>query len=195
MERGKSARESGLRAEMVTAERVGEIAPDFCGGEKGKGLWFPDDAVAEPMRIVEFFLAGAKACGVNFLAEELLSIQACSSSGKYTITTPSRTLHPDTVILATGVWTPKILRGLGIELPIIPVGHPYAHGPERERRSTKQPFVRWPEKMVYARDHGDRDGFGSYDHLPVVCEPWESARGGDLDRYVKFQPKGSKPKT
>lgn len=184
VERGEKAREGGLRAEIVGAERVERIAGGFVGkGVKG-GLWFPDDGVAEPMRIVEFFMAGAKASGVEILEEELVSLQPSSSSetGKYTVTTPQRTLHPDTVILATGIWTPKIIKGLGIELPIVPVGHMYAYGPSREKREEKQPFVRWPEKMVYARDHGERDGFGSYDHVPVVCEPGESAKGIDLDR-------------
>lgn len=32
---------------------------------------------------------------------------------------------------------------------------------------TRSPFVRWPEHHVYARDHGDRVGLGTYDHRPV----------------------------
>jgi len=33
------------------------------------------------------------------------------------------------------------------------------------------PFVRWPEHHVYARDHGDRLGLGTYDHVPVPITP------------------------
>ncbi|MEV0070246.1 hypothetical protein [Amycolatopsis sp. NPDC050768] len=37
-------------------------------------------------------------------------------------------------------------------------------------------FVRWPEHYVYARDHGERLGLGTYDHRPLPVTPGESAQ-------------------
>lgn len=66
-----------------------------------------------------------------------------------------------------------------------PVAHPYVHGPPHAPAPVKTPFVRWPEHHVYARDHGDRLGLGTYDHQPLQVaiddlgghaeQPWATA--------------------
>jgi len=103
------------------------------------------------------------------------SNSASSDSSKFSITTDLGTLQAKTVVVATGIWTQELLKSLDIALPIIPVAHPYAYGPSRPVREIKQPFVRWPERHIYARDHGEVDGFGSYDHEPVIGNPKHSA--------------------
>lgn len=86
-----------------------------------------------------------------------------------------------TVILATCIWTSS-LTGPGQDQRegqsqtsqslIIPVAYPYTFTPSRPARTgTPYPFVRWSEHHVYARDHGERDGLGSYDHGPLELKP------------------------
>lgn len=178
------AHQAELRAEILTSEEIAELAPDFHAKDnESVGLFFPDDGTVEPTKLVEYYRAEATARGVIFAAERVVNFQHASSS-HYHITTDSRLLTADTVTLATGIWTSGFLRPFGIEVPIIPVGHSYAYGPNREKREKGQPFVRWPEHHVYARDHGERDGFGTYDHVPITCEPGQSALGELLARYV-----------
>jgi glycine/D-amino acid oxidase-like deaminating enzyme len=96
-------------------------------------------------------------------------------------------LTGSTVILATGIWTSSLTGGpdqdkevsiTKFPVPIIPVAHPYTFTPSRPARPGKAyPFVRWPEHHVYARDHGDHDGLGSYDHAPLELSPDQSAVG------------------
>ena len=50
---------------------------------------------------------------------------------------------------------------------LTPVAHPYVYGPPHDTPPPRSPFVRWPEHHVYARDHGDRLGLGTYDHTPL----------------------------
>ncbi|KAL1961105.1 hypothetical protein VTO42DRAFT_3050 [Malbranchea cinnamomea] len=75
------------------------------------------------------------------------------------------------------LWYLQPVRSLELQSPIIPVAHPYTYTPERPpRQGLPYPFVRWPERHVYARDHGDRDGLGSYNHVPArVTYPFDSA--------------------
>lgn len=40
--------------------------------------------------------------------------------------------------------------------------------------------MRWPEHHVYARDHGDRLGLGTYDHRPLPVAP--DALGADAEQ-------------
>ncbi|KAH1414232.1 hypothetical protein KXX32_001820, partial [Aspergillus fumigatus] len=45
------------------------------------------------------------------------------------------------------------------------------------------PFVRWLDHHVYARDHGDLDGMGCYNHAPVLLNPDQSAIGAWLSDF------------
>lgn len=88
-------------------------------------------------------------------------------------------LTADKVILATGIWARTLCTSasLPFPVPVIPVGHPYQHASPHVPISSssssqnKPPFVRWPESHAYARDHGDRHGLGSYNHIPILCAP------------------------
>ena len=75
----------------------------------------------------------------------------------------------------------------GVHLPLVPVAHPYVHGPLRAPAAHSSPFVRWPEHHVYARDHGDRLGLGSYDHAPVPVPVEQLEHGAELPWPAAFE--------
>ncbi|KFX96512.1 hypothetical protein O988_05273 [Pseudogymnoascus sp. VKM F-3808] len=174
-ERLKLAHAAGLEAKLLSSDEAAKLAPQFVKPDEiSKGLYFPTDGVAEPSRIVDAFQSSALANGATFLPTTALSIQR--ANGIVTgVTTPTGTLPASKVIVATGIWSPALLEDL-LHLPVIPVAHPYLHGPSRAVREKESPFVRWPEKGVYARDHGECDGFGTYEHVPVAVPAEESAK-------------------
>jgi glycine/D-amino acid oxidase-like deaminating enzyme len=179
--REELAKGFGLEAEILGSGDVASLAPDF-QKEDGEmvGLLFMGDGTADPRVIVRHYQEQAKERGVMIVAAKTSAISV--EGGKISMITNKGALETDKLIVAAGIWTPALLKDLEVDLPIIPVAHPYAHGPRRPQREKQQPFVRWPERHVYARDHGDCDGFGSYDHVPVPCLPSESAlfeRGPD----------------
>ena len=144
-------------------------------------------------RSVDAYQASARANGAAFLSIKALGIE--HSNGAVTgVNTPTGTLPADKVIVASGIWAPAIVEPL-IHLPLIPVAHPYVHGATRPVRAKSSPFVRYPEKSVYARDHGDNDGFGSYDHAPLPVSVgasaemgWEGEFDGAVERAVSLFP-------
>lgn len=77
------------------------------------------------------------------------------------------TFPADDVVIACGVWGPAVAALAGERIPLTPVAHPYVYGPLHRPVAENSPFVRWPEHHVYARDHGDRLGLGTYDHAPL----------------------------
>ncbi|KFY35806.1 hypothetical protein V494_05583, partial [Pseudogymnoascus sp. VKM F-4513 (FW-928)] len=159
-ERAEQAREAGLEARLLSSEEVAGLAPQFHDVDGvSKGLYFPSDGVAEPERIVEAFQTSARSRGVEFLEGSAQSI--VHSAGVVTgVQTPNGFIGASKVIVASGIWSASLLKGL-LHLPVIPVAHPYIYGPSRPAREKKTPFIRWPEKMVYARDHGECEGFGT----------------------------------
>lgn len=172
----KLAHEAGLEARILESEEVAGLAPQFHQPDGvSKGIYFPTDGVAEPSRIVDAYQASARAQGVEFISATALGIER--SNGVVTgVLTSTGVLPADKVVVASGIWTSKILEGV-LHLPIIPVAHPYINGSPRPVRGKDSPFVRWPERGVYARDHGGCDGFGSYDHAPLPVAAGESAEG------------------
>lgn len=192
--RCEKARAAGLSAEIITPEDAAALAPDFIDpGTVKTGLFFASDGTANAQVITTYFTREARAKGVDFLEVDVTGFAmkdgSDASAGKIAAI---RTADGDikltgsTVILATGIWTSSLTgpgqdKGASITkfpVPIIPVAHPYTFTPSRPARTgTPYPFVRWPEHHVYARDHGDRDGLGSYDHAPLELRPGHSAIG------------------
>lgn len=193
--RCEKARAAGLSAEMIPPKDAAALAPDFIDPETvTTGLHFPSDGTANAQVITSYFTQEARARGVDFLETAVTGFTKKDGNDKKPGEMAAiRTANGDislagsTVILATGIWTSSITGSPGPEkeasitkfpVPIIPVAHPYTFTAPRPARTGKPyPFVRWPEHHVYARDHGDRDGLGSYDHAPLELSPGHTAIG------------------
>ncbi|KAF3389330.1 Dimethylglycine oxidase [Penicillium rolfsii] len=187
--RCEKARAAGLSAEMISPTDAAALAPDFIDPETvATGLHFPSDGTANAQVITSYFTQEARARGVDFLEADVTGLTRKDGEIEAIRTADGNIeLTGSTVILATGIWTSSLTGGPSQDkevsitrfpVPIIPVAHPYTFTPPRAARSGKPyPFVRWPEHHVYARDHGDHDGLGSYDHAPLQLEPDQSAIG------------------
>ncbi|CAG8028190.1 unnamed protein product [Penicillium salamii] len=191
--RCEMARAAGLPAEILTPKTAASLAPDFIDPESVDiALHFPSDGTANAQKVTSYYLDQARIRNVDFLEAnatgfitsfiedgkaEMIAIQ--TAEGDISLT-------GSTVILASGIWTSPLITPAHASkqqvtqapIPIVPVAHPYTFTPPRPPRSgTPYPFVRWPDHHVYARDHGDRDGLGSYNHAPMQLDPITTAIG------------------
>ena len=174
------AKRRGLQAELIPAEQAAQMAPDLVN-QNGTilGLYFPQDGAANATYITEFYQKGAGGNGVHFVEAHVTEI-LCSGNRVIGVkTSADRIIQANTVVIASGIWAQETCGFLhnDLPIPIVPVGHPYMYGPDREPKGTKTPWVRWPEHHVYARDHGRFYGLGSYAHIPTQEAPTESAIG------------------
>lgn len=159
--RGEEARKVGLRAEMVSGEQAVGLAPYFVkeDGVEG-GLWFENDGTANAQLIARQQQKQARERGAVTIDAEVESVD----KGKVVLADGTE-IQAAKVVLCTGIWT----RSLMPQVPIVPVAHPYAYTAERDGvREKETPFIRYPEAHVYVRDHGLRDGIGSYSHDPIA---------------------------
>ncbi|MBN6037211.1 FAD-binding oxidoreductase [Amycolatopsis sp. 195334CR] len=168
------ALDAGLRAHLLEPAKAALLAPRLVDPAKVTlALHFPDDGTA---RAGEITAAQRDRSGAAFVPEAKVTGFE-RRNGKVTGVPARGEVWPaDDVVLATGIW------GAELGLPLIPVAHPYGYGPKRAPQPPT-PFVRWPQHHVYARDHGERDGFGTYDHEPIPVHdlpdraelPWPGA--------------------
>jgi glycine/D-amino acid oxidase-like deaminating enzyme len=190
------ARDAGLPAEILTSAEAANLAPQWHKADTvSKALYFLSDGTANAKQIVNKYQLAAKSRGTTFTKTKALSI--VRENGRISeVNTSIGAIKAESVVIAAGIWTTQLLKPLGIEMPIIPVAHPYVHGPQRPPRALSTPFVRWPELHVYARDHGSFDGFGSYDHHPIAVETlrstaietWEPSFDSVVAKALSFFP-------
>ncbi|KAJ3541955.1 hypothetical protein NM208_g4346 [Fusarium decemcellulare] len=185
-----NASELGLPAELLSIEKAHALAPELVNPSgPGTALLFSTDGTANACRITSFYQEEAKKAGVQFVKGDVKKLAL--SGGRVTGVEllegeVARQLNVDKVILTTGIWAQDLCQNLDIPIPVVPVGHPYMHGQTRSSLSQKLPFVRWPEHHVYARDHGEQYGIGTYDHEPTGCKATNGTAIGDWIPAFKY---------
>lgn len=197
--RAALAADAQLSVRLLTAQQAVDAAPELVDPSHCRaGLLFAEDGTARARTITAALVARAQATGVQFRYDTTVTDISITDGRVCGVRLGSGDELPaDDIVLAAGVWGPAVAAMAGQQLPLVPVAHPYVHGPTRPA-SAPSPFVRWPEHHVYARDHGDRLGLGTYDHTPVpvhVAElgdgaerPWTSAFEAAVDQARQLLP-------
>lgn len=160
---------AGLPARLLDAAQAARLVPDLVDGSRCvAAVLFSADAVVRADLLTTAMAHRAATSGVRFVHDGPV-IGLDVRSGRVRGVRTEQELYPaDDVVIACGVWSPLVAAMAGVTLPLTPVAHPYVYGPVRPTRThVAGPFVRWPEYHVYARDHGDRLGIGSYRHAPL----------------------------
>ncbi|MCP3914819.1 MAG: FAD-binding oxidoreductase [bacterium] len=129
----------GIDVRAVGAEEIRQIAPGIEVADDAFGSYEPDGGFVDPGRTIEAFAVLARNRGAvtrigvknpTILVEDGRAVGVETSAG---------TFHAPNVVLATGPWTPAILKSLGVELPLSVV-------------RTQETFVRMPEVLVEDED-------------------------------------------
>jgi glycine oxidase len=114
----------GLAAEWVDSDDLGMCEP-LLKGVAGRllagGLWLANEGQVRGPRLVQALAQAALQRGASFF-EGTPVIDIATSGERVTgVRTPTGLVEADTVILAAGVWSPDLTRGLGVDLPVVPV--------------------------------------------------------------------------
>ncbi|KAI7184772.1 FAD dependent oxidoreductase [Hortaea werneckii] len=167
-ERCKKANAAGISASMLPKEDFPDFVPDFVSKDSfSQALYFPTDGVADPEKLCLIYRNIAREKGVTFLEANVKRADVKDGAIHGLELEDGTFIRAGKVIFATGIWTASLTSSeLDLPIPTVPVAHPYVYT-ERAGNRRQSPFCRWPEAHVYARDHGDRYGLGSYDHAPI----------------------------
>jgi glycine cleavage system aminomethyltransferase T/glycine/D-amino acid oxidase-like deaminating enzyme len=85
-------------------------------------------------------------------------------------------IFAETVVICSGVWSPRIARMAGASIPLTPAIHQMISvGPVPMFADTvgeiEYPIIRDMDTNGYERQHGSEMEVGSYDHRPILLEP------------------------
>jgi D-amino-acid dehydrogenase len=107
----------GLRAEVLDAATLAVRFPMVHGSVVG-GVFYPDEAHCDPLRFVQALGERATAAGVDVRTEVEVLGTRVEGGRVQALRTTRGELHADQVVLAAGVWSPTLLDGLELPLPV-----------------------------------------------------------------------------
>src|SRR3954470_3108824 len=180
--RMSSARAWGIDAELVSPDFVVEKVPFLEPDEIIGAFWTPSVGVVDSLRAGTIMREKA-------LESEALTVvptvevtgldteKTADGSSRITrVRTSGGDIEAEHVVIACGVWSPKIGDMAGISIPLTPAVHQMISvGPCPQLSGTSGeisfPIIRDMDTFCYERQHGADMEVGSYAHRAILHEP------------------------
>lgn len=180
--RMSSAKAWGIESELVTPEFVKEKVPFIETDQFIGAFWTPGVGVVDSLRAGTIMREQALGTGELTVVPtvEVIGLDTEDAPhGRRRITrvrTTGGDIEAGTVVIAAGVWSPKLGDMAGISIPLTPAVHqmisvgpcPQLVGTEGE---ISFPIVRDMDTFCYERQHGADMEVGSYAHRAILHEP------------------------
>ncbi len=177
--RMSSAKAWGIDAELVTPDVVTERVPFLDADQIIGAFWTPSVGVVDSLRAGTIMREEAMASGALTVVPTVEVVGLDVEDGAIRrVRTTGGDIEAETVVIACGVWSPKIGDMAGISIPLTPAVHqmisvgpcPQLAGHEGE---ISFPIVRDMDALCYERQHGADMEVGSYAHRAILHEPEE----------------------
>ncbi|MFC9057861.1 FAD-dependent oxidoreductase [Streptomyces sp. NPDC057074] len=195
----------GVTGEIVDAARCKQLWPLLDESEVLGGFHTPGDGLARAVPACRAQLDRATARGARFLERHTVTGVERQDGRVTGVVTDRGTFPADHVVSAAGFWGPVVGRMAGVDVPLQPLAHQYARtGPLPElsgaNEEASKPILRFQDRDLYFREHGDRLGVGSYAHRPLPVDPFavpgydeSRARHMDMPSSYPFTPEDWAP--
>ncbi|WP_067430303.1 GcvT family protein [Nocardioides jensenii] len=177
--RMSSAKAWGIEAELVGPEHVKEKVPFIETDDIIGAFWTPSVGVVDSLRAGTIMREKALELGALTVVPNVEVTDLVVTDGRITaVETSGGTIETDTVVVACGVWSPRIAKMAGAAIPLTPAVHqmisvgPIPQLAERPGEISF-PIVRDMDTFCYERQHGADMEVGSYAHRAILHEPDE----------------------
>ncbi|MCW2791660.1 MAG: glycine cleavage system protein [Nocardioides sp.] len=177
--RMSSARAWGIEAELVTPEFVKEKVPFIETDQFIGAFWTPGVGVVDSLRAGTIMRESAMATGALTVVPTVEVTGMDVEEGRIRrVHTSGGDIETEYVVIAAGVWSPKLGDMAGVSIPLTPAVHqmisvgPCPQLAEREGEISF-PIVRDMDTFCYERQHGADMEVGSYAHRAILHEPEE----------------------
>ncbi|MDF3051832.1 MAG: glycine cleavage system protein [Pseudonocardia sp.] len=177
--RMSSARAWGVPAELVTPDHVVERVPYLDKDKILGAFWTPSVGVVDSLRAGTLFRESAMSLGALTVVSTVEVVGMDVEQGRIRrVRTTGGDIEAETVVIACGVWSPKLARMAGASIPLTPAVHqmisvgPIPQLAERPGEISF-PIVRDMDTFCYERQHGADMEVGSYAHRAILYDPDE----------------------
>src|SRR5437764_301572 len=175
--RRASAKSWGVEdCRLVTPAEIKELVPFVDASILLGGFYTPSVAVVDSLRFGTVLREQAQTKGAQVLANTEVEGIDVEDGRVRRVRTTGGDFDADIVVIACGVWSPRIARMAGASIPLTPAVHQMIDvGPVPMFEGTVGeiafPIVRDVDTNMYERQHGSELEIGSYAHRPILWEP------------------------
>ena len=175
--RMSSARAWGIESELVTPEQVAEKVPFLDPSVIVGAFWTPSVGVVDSLRAGTIMRERAQETGALQVAATVEVTGLVVAEGRIrAVQTSGGDIETDTVVIACGVWSPRIAAMAGAQIPLTPAVHQMISvGPipalADRPGEISFPIVRDMDTFCYERQHGGDMEVGSYAHRAILHDP------------------------
>ncbi len=174
-----SAKAWGEPGELISRDEIKERVPYLNKDVILGGFWSPTAGVVDPLRAGTLMRERAEELGALqvFANTEVRGLDV--TQGRITgVRTDRGDIGAEYVLIACGVWSPRIARMAGASIPLTPMVHQFITvGPiplfEGTKGEIEYPLVRDVDTNMYERQNGSDLEIGSYMHRPLWHDPDE----------------------
>ena len=183
----------GLKCDWLSAREAEQRFPLLNAEGVEGALWIPDDGSANAGILTRAMVQAAAVQGIEFLAKTpVLQVEVAGGRVRAVVTSAGR-IEMETLIVAGGIWSPRIGRMAGVALPLTPMEHQYAvTAPLHELVGSILPNLRDPDRLVYFRQREQSLVIGGYERNPRAVAVSAIPRRADptLRRFdaARFRP-------
>jgi len=171
-----SAKAWGIPSELVTPEQVVERVPFLDPSVIMGAFWTPSVGVVDSLRAGTIMRERAMELDALTVVPNAEVTALTVEGGRIAaVRTTSGDIATDTVVIACGVWSPKVAAMAGVHIPLTPAVHQMISvGPVPQLADTvgeiSFPIVRDMDTFCYERQHGGDMEVGSYAHRPILMD-------------------------
>lgn len=174
----------GLEGRLIDADECEKKYPLLSTSSLGDGrrvlggLFVPSDGLASAARATQLLIRTTRSAGVEYRGSTTVTGITRAGSRVTGVETSSGAIPADIVVSCAGFWGRELGRLAGLSVPLLPLAHQYVTTtPLRELQGVNEmpngagrPILRYQDRDLYFREHGDRMGIGSYAHRPLPVD-------------------------
>ena len=172
-----SSKAWGIESELISPQRVKELVPYINEEILLGGFHTPSVGVVDSLRAGTLMREYAQEKGALtiFADTEIMDISVDDGKVRSVVTNRGE-VEADYVVVACGVWSPRIAAMAGSSIPLTPAVHQMISVGsiplfEQTVGEIEYPIVRDMDTFCYERQHGSDMEVGSYAHRPILHDP------------------------
>ncbi len=171
-----SSKSWGIESELVTPARVAELVPYLDPSVVIGGFYTPSVGVVDSLRAGTIMRERAQEMGALSVHAGVEILAMDVEGGRIRrVRTDRGDIEAETVVIACGVWSPKLARMAGATIPLTPAVHQMISvGPVPQFADTVGeitfPIIRDMDTFCYERQHGGDLEVGSYAHRAILYD-------------------------
>ncbi len=167
----------GIESRLLTPPEVHEIIPYLDPSVITGGWYTPSAGVVDSLRAGTLMREQAQAMGALTIMARTEVTGIDTVDGRVSaVRTTGGDIETPIVVVACGVWSPRIAAMAGAHIPLVPTVHQFVSvGPVPRFADVPGeqafPILRDMDSLMYERPNGSQLEIGSYSHRPILWHP------------------------